>query len=134
MKGLAGGWKQLGQCDIFNRSIAQYRLWYTGCVGDGDTNTYKKVCDQKPYGEFGNAIRAHPNDIVSMRKAVWAVFFHKKSSDEDPTHSFCDASWCPYLKAEQERKPYTHSSSYLPSAVMDVVKPVWKDLCKTQLL
>ncbi|XP_059162951.1 uncharacterized protein LOC131946277 [Physella acuta] len=24
---------------------------YTGFVGDGDTNTYKKVCDSKPYGE-----------------------------------------------------------------------------------
>ena len=83
---------------------------------------------------FGNAIRANPKDIVGMRKAVGAVYCHKKSSDEDPVHKFCDVSWCPFLKAKQEGTPYTHSSnSYLPSAVMDLVKPVWKYRCKTEL-
>ena len=172
-----------GTCDIFNRSVKLYNLRYTGFVGDRDTTTYKKVCEQMPYGDkrvekmecvghvqkrvgtrlgklkqttkagdvaddkglggkgrltdketdqmqtyFGNAIRANPKDIVGMRKAVGAVYFHKKSSDEDPVHNFCDVSWCLFLKAKQEGKPYTHSSnSYLPSAVMDLVKPVWKD-------
>ena len=63
------------------------------------------------------------------------VYFHKESSDEDPVHNFCDVSCCPFLKAKQEGKPNTHSSnSYLPFAVMDLVKPVWKDLCKPELV
>ncbi|KAG8263688.1 hypothetical protein J6590_027621 [Homalodisca vitripennis] len=37
---------------------------------------------------FGNAIRANPNDFVSMRKAAWAVWNHKASSDEKPLHHF----------------------------------------------
>ncbi|GFX59079.1 retrovirus-related Pol polyprotein from transposon 17.6 [Trichonephila clavipes] len=34
-----------------------------------------------------------------MRKAVWAVYFHIRSSDEEPLHSFCPVgpnSWCKY--------------------------------------
>ena len=40
-----------GTCDIFNRSVKLYNLRYTGFVGDRDTTTYKKVCEQMPYGD-----------------------------------------------------------------------------------
>ena len=84
---------------------------------------------------YGNAIRAHKVDLVGMRKAIWAVYFHKSSSDQNSTHNFCDISWCPFLKAEQAGKDYTHgANNYLPSAVMQAISPVWKDLSKTELL
>lgn len=188
-EGSSGLMEASGTCDIFKRSVEQYKLRYTGFVGDGDTNTYKKVSDSKPYGNknidklecvghvqkrvgtrlrnlkkctkeilsdgkglggkgrlteaaidklqcyYGNAIREHKHDIVKMREAVWAVYFHKGSSDEKPVHNFCDVSWCPFLKAKRNGKPYTHkTNNYLPSAVMNFIKPVWKDLAKTELL
>ena len=84
---------------------------------------------------YGNAIRENKNDIVKMRAAIWAVYFHKGSSDEKPVHSFCNVTWCPYLKARAENKNYIHKShNYLPAAVMEAIKPVWKDLAKTELL
>ncbi|KAK7104241.1 hypothetical protein V1264_018995 [Littorina saxatilis] len=38
------------------------------------------VCD-KLQTYYGNAIRGNKGDLVEMRKAVWAVFFHKGSTD-----------------------------------------------------
>ena len=35
---------------IFSRSVELYNLRYTGFIGDGDTNSFKKVFDSKPYG------------------------------------------------------------------------------------
>ncbi|XP_025087597.1 uncharacterized protein LOC112560178 isoform X2 [Pomacea canaliculata] len=188
-EGSSGLMEASGTCDIFKRSVEQYKLRYSGFVGDGDTNTYKKVSDSMPYGNknidklecvghvqkrvgtilrnlkkctkeilsdgkelggkgrltevaidklqcyYGNAIREHKQDIVKMREAVWAVYFHKGSSDEKPVHNFCDVSWCPFLKAKRNGKPYTHkTNNYLPSAVMNYIKPAWKDLAKTELL
>ncbi|GFU34816.1 uncharacterized protein TNCV_2320091 [Trichonephila clavipes] len=38
---------------------------------------------------YGNAIRQNKTCLSDMRKAVWAVYFHIRSSDEEPLHSFC---------------------------------------------
>ncbi|GFY15345.1 patj homolog [Trichonephila clavipes] len=38
---------------------------------------------------YGNAIRQNKTCMSDMRKAVWAVYFHIRSSDEEPLHSFC---------------------------------------------
>ncbi|GFN90859.1 hypothetical protein PoB_001736500 [Plakobranchus ocellatus] len=38
--------------------------------------------------------RANRDNLQEMRKAVWAVYFHKLSSDIDATHQFC-GDWCP---------------------------------------
>ena len=48
-EGSSGSVEASATCKIFGRSLPQYKLRYTGFVGDGDTNTYKKVCDCKPY-------------------------------------------------------------------------------------
>ena len=36
-------------CDIYKRSVDQYCLGYTDFVGDGDTNTFKKVVSSNAY-------------------------------------------------------------------------------------
>ena len=176
--------------DIFQRSAQKYNLRYTRFVGDGDTNTFKKVSASKPYGDeieieklecvghvqkrlgtrmrnlkrtmkgkkladgktlegkgrlsdkaidkmqtqYGSAIRANKNNLVKMRENVWGVWFHKASTDEKPLHHFCTPK-CPYKKAEAEGRlqDYKHKTN-LPAAVMDTIKPVFKDLAKTELL
>ncbi|GFU68481.1 uncharacterized protein TNCV_3583531 [Trichonephila clavipes] len=37
---------------------------------------------------YGNAIRQNKTCLSDMRKAVWAVYFHIRSRDEEPLHSF----------------------------------------------
>ncbi|KAL8623788.1 hypothetical protein ACOMHN_054094 [Nucella lapillus] len=73
-----------------------------------------------------------------MRNAVWGIFFHKGSSDENPVHNFCDVAWCPYKQAQRDGTQYSHKTdkkhTYLPAAVMEKIKPIWKDLAKTELL
>ncbi|GFT55517.1 uncharacterized protein TNCV_1326841 [Trichonephila clavipes] len=73
-----------------------------------------------------------------MRKAVWAVYFHIHSSDEEPLHSFCPVgpnSWCKYQNQvlEGSVENFRHSNK-LPVAVMDAIKPVFNDLSQPKLL
>lgn len=84
---------------------------------------------------YGNATRGNKNDLVGMREAVWAVFCHYNSTEAEPTHNFCKASWCPYQKAVVKGtvSTFKHTSN-LPKAVLTQIKPVFKDLAKTQLL
>ncbi|GFT79015.1 uncharacterized protein TNCV_3093931 [Trichonephila clavipes] len=72
------------------------------------------------------------------KKAVWAVYFHIRSSDEEPLHSFCPVgpnSWCKYQNqvVEGSVETFRHSNK-LPVAVMDAIKPVFNDLSQPKLL
>ena len=86
---------------------------------------------------YGNAIRGNRNNLVGMREAVWAVYFHYNATDEEPTHNFCKVDWCPDKQAVAKGivNDYKHASC-LPKAVMNAMKPVFKDLASssTQLL
>ncbi len=114
-----------------------------------DSYKGQKLSDGKPIGGknrltdvkidaittyYGNAIRANKHDLKSMREAIWAIYFHYRSSDEDPTHHFCNKSWCRYLQTpEEERKKFKHTTG-LPRAVMDAIRPTFKALVETNLL
>ncbi|GFT83405.1 transposon Tf2-8 polyprotein [Trichonephila clavipes] len=87
---------------------------------------------------YGNAIRQNKTCLADMRKAVWAVYFHIRSSDEEPLHSFCPVgpnSWCKYQNqvVESSVETFRHSNK-LPVAVMDAIKPVFNDLSQPKLL
>ncbi|GFV52613.1 uncharacterized protein TNCV_649121 [Trichonephila clavipes] len=87
---------------------------------------------------YGNAIRQNKTCLSDMRKAVWAVYFHVRSSDEEPLHSFCPVgpnSWCKYQNqvVEGSVETFRHSNK-LPVAVMDAIKPVFNDLSQPKLL
>lgn len=85
---------------------------------------------------YGLAIRKNLTSVEAMKKAIWATYFHKLSSDEKPQHQLCPTqseTWCKYNKAQQKGEKYTHKHS-LPEAVMDVVKPIFKDLSDVNLL
>ena len=83
---------------------------------------------------YGNAIRGHKQDLKGMREAVWAIYFHYRSTDDIPVHSFC-GDWCSYKQAVVAGNvdEYKHTRN-LPVPVMDAIKPVFKDLAKTELL
>lgn len=173
--------------DCFHSSLQKYNLRYTGFVGDGDTNTFKKVQESKPYGDvpihkeecvghvqkrmgcrlrnlkkqmkgqklcdgkriegkgrltdkqtdsiqrmYGNAIRRNKNGLATMKQHVWAIYFHKLSTDARPQHHMCSEA-CPYRTAQREGKAFKHKNS-LPEAVMNTIKPIFRDLAHPGLL
>ncbi|KAJ4451366.1 hypothetical protein ANN_02828 [Periplaneta americana] len=87
---------------------------------------------------YGNAIRANCGSVDNMRTAIWAIWYHKMSSDHNPVHNFCPKgleSWCPYQRAVEEKTvdSYKHKNNLAP-AIMEAIKPVFKNLVSTDLL
>ena len=62
-------------------------------------------------------------------------FFHKLSTDEKPCHNFCLRDWCPYKQAEATGtlQTFNHTNN-LPEAIMEEVRPIFKDLARTEFL
>ncbi|GFX93176.1 uncharacterized protein TNCV_4760551 [Trichonephila clavipes] len=87
---------------------------------------------------YGNAIRANSHNVNEMRNAVWAVWAHTSSTDDEPKHWFCPKgknSWCKYnvLVHNNTVNAFSHKNT-LPKAVSEVIKPVFKDLSHLKLL
>ena len=75
-----------------------------GSKGSGKL-TDKFISDLTLY--YGIAIRRHPNSADEMKKAIWATFYHKCSTDDNPQHENCPVgvkSWCKRRIAEAEKK------------------------------
>ncbi|XP_066599703.1 uncharacterized protein [Prorops nasuta] len=88
---------------------------------------------------YGLAIRQHSNSIEEMQKAIWATFYHKCSSDENPQHQNCpegNDSWCKWRQAEAkgELGQFLHDKPPLAPQVQEIVKPVYEDLSRKDLL
>ena len=77
-----------------------------------------------------------------MTSAVWAIFYHKMSSDgEDDRgrkkhyHNMCSMTWCSFKQAQASNTVHTYRhKNNLPEAVMEAIKPIFTDLAKTELL
>ncbi|GBM36432.1 hypothetical protein AVEN_234816-1 [Araneus ventricosus] len=87
---------------------------------------------------YGIAIRQHSNYVEDTRNAVWAIYFHTRSTDNEPLHSFCPAGetlWCKYNQAVSEGTAKTfHLKTSLPPAVTDAIKPIFNSLSHPDLL
>ena len=64
-----------------------------------------------------------------MRNEIWAGFYHKISTDK------CSIDWCKYLKAKAANtlNKYKHRFA-LAEDVQKLLKPIYEDLTKTELL
>lgn len=85
---------------------------------------------------YGLAKRRNLSSVDQMKDAVWATYYHTLSSNEEPNHKLCrqgNDSWCGYIKALALNTSYDHIHT-LPKPVMEVIKSVYKDLTKIDLL
>lgn len=89
---------------------------------------------------YGLAIRRNVNDVNKMHKQVWAIYFHKLSTNTNPQHALCPKgvdSWCGFQKtdavSDSPQETYSHKNS-LPEVVMTTIKPIFKDLSDKSLL
>ncbi|GFS70718.1 uncharacterized protein TNCV_498071 [Trichonephila clavipes] len=56
---------------------------------------------------YGNAIRCNSTSVKEIRKAIWAVWGHSCSTDDEPMHWFCPTNpntWCKALNTGSSHK------------------------------
>ena len=101
-----------------------------GRLTDGEINKLQRY--------YGMAIRRHAGskNPIDMKRDIWAIYFHKLSTDNNPQHGLCPPgkdSWCKFRKAEAVGGSYEHKNS-LPEAVLEEIKPIFRDLSDSALL
>ena len=71
-----------------------------------------------------------------MHRAIWAVFHHSLSNDEEHNHQFCPSgsdSWCKFNRAlANDEEPPKHTPK-LPMDLSPFIKPVFTELSKLEL-
>ncbi|KYM96908.1 hypothetical protein ALC62_12418 [Cyphomyrmex costatus] len=87
---------------------------------------------------YSLAIRRNSDFLENMKKAIWATFFHKCSTDEKPQHDNCPTgkdSWCKWQKARAlgNLDIFTHEPA-MPEAVSKAIKSIYEDLSRDDLL
>ncbi|GFW69818.1 uncharacterized protein TNCV_1884621 [Trichonephila clavipes] len=77
-------------------------------------------------------------DLRSMKIALWAVYFHLLSSNENPQHGLCPAiinTWCKFQKTEAECNERYYDNKLILQNELDVcVKSIFRDLGKPMIL
>lgn len=87
---------------------------------------------------YGKAIRSNPTDKEKMRRAIWATYHHRVSTDEEPSHHFCpegESSWCLFQRAKSsgDENEYRHPPAW-PEALSRALIPIYEDLSAENLL
>ncbi|GFT76761.1 uncharacterized protein TNCV_1802501 [Trichonephila clavipes] len=68
---------------------------------------------------YGLAIRRNVGkSVADMSKSIWAIYFHKLSTDENPQHALCpmgEESWCGDLTAKELLLKCLHGRTQNPN-------------------
>ncbi|GFW70985.1 histone-lysine N-methyltransferase SETMAR [Trichonephila clavipes] len=111
--GNSGGMEVEGALRIFNRSedgyatqgikikIKRQKLEDKKSLGGRNRLTDAEIDKLQRY--YGLAIRNNSGNLSAMKQAIWAIFFHKISTDLNPQHGLCplgDDSWCGYNRSK----------------------------------
>ncbi|GFW52594.1 uncharacterized protein TNCV_405221 [Trichonephila clavipes] len=73
---------------------------------------------------YGLAIRKNVSSMEDMKRAIWAIYFHKLSTENNPQHALCplgEDSWCGYNRSIVTGEFYIHKHS-LPESILLKVK------------
>ncbi|GFW85662.1 uncharacterized protein TNCV_853121 [Trichonephila clavipes] len=80
--------------------------------------TLKEVDSIQHY--YGLAIRKNLSSVEDMKRAIWAIYFHKLSTEDNPQHALCplgEDSWCGYNRSIVTGEFYIHKHS-LPESIL----------------
>ncbi|GFT64253.1 uncharacterized protein TNCV_5134211 [Trichonephila clavipes] len=95
--------------------------------------THKEVDSIQHY--YGLAIRKNLSSVEDMKRAIWAIYFHKLSTEDNPQHTLRplgEDSWCGYNRSIVTGEFYIHRHS-LPESILLKVKKVFRDLTEKDL-
>ncbi|XP_076545772.1 uncharacterized protein LOC143305567 [Osmia lignaria lignaria] len=109
-----------------------------GIGGKGPGKLTDKLIDELSL-YYGLAIRRNPESVDDMRNEVWATYYHKSSTDENPQHKYCppgESSWCKWQKAVSEGilQDFVHENPPLSEKVLELIKPIYENLSSENLL
>ena len=110
----------------------------TGIGGKGFGKLTDRIIGERTK-YYGMAIRRHPESVKDMKKEIWAGYYHKISTDENPQHQNCpegEDSWCKWRKAEAAGSldSFRHSNLPLNSKVAEILAPIYFYLSTDDLL
>lgn len=84
---------------------------------------------------YGKALRGNKGNPAAMSKSTWAILYHYSQPAD---HSFCpagDDSWCKWQQDKASgNSTYIPLKDPLPPAVVDKIKPIFRDLADIRLL
>lgn len=88
---------------------------------------------------YGLAIKRNSDSVEKMKNDIWATFDHYRSTDKHPFHDKCPTgseSWCSWQRARAEGTldDFQHEYKALPDDVLKVIKPIYQNLSKDELL
>ncbi|GFX74097.1 putative kolobok-17 hm [Trichonephila clavipes] len=143
-----------GAIKIFQCSESLHGLQYTKFLGDDDSKAYKTVneiqvmknwnvlatCRETDFDSTTSFKtkneRNNTDNVNSMKRAIWATYFHKASTDAYLQHGLCptnEDSWREYNRAITTGEVYKHKNTLL-SEVLDCIKDVYMELSTPNLL
>ncbi|XP_047126728.1 uncharacterized protein LOC124807953 [Hydra vulgaris] len=87
---------------------------------------------------YGTAIRQILNSIYGMKKGFWATLFHNLDIlGETGRHKFCPRnvnSWCMWQSNKLTGKSTYKAKLNIPLAINEILKPIFQDLSRDELL
>ncbi|GFV97803.1 uncharacterized protein TNCV_2021181 [Trichonephila clavipes] len=90
--------------------------------------TFKEVDSIQHY--YGLAIRKNLSSVEDMKRAIWAIYFHKLSTEDNPQHALCplgEDSWD--LTEKDLLKKCLHGRTQNPNESFN--KCIWERIPKT---
>ncbi|GFU76144.1 uncharacterized protein TNCV_206881 [Trichonephila clavipes] len=72
---------------------------------------------------YGNAIRCNSTSVKEMRKAIWAVWGHSCSTDDEPMHWFCPTNPNTWWIEHVTGPPAPNSSKTYGPRIKDAENP-----------
>ena len=86
---------------------------------------------------YGIVVRANPDNLEGMQKAIRATLFHVASSKDDNSHSQCPigaSSWCKFNRDIFTGETTHKHGSSLPVGTRKVLIPIYNELSSNELL
>ena len=110
-----------------------------GC-GLGGKGKLTQVRMKKWTQYYRNAVVKHAPEVAKTRDAIWAIYQHSVSTEDDPQHDNCDVDWCWWQQAmaagvdPEERRQEGRHDPPLPLPAAERLLPLFERLSKPDLL
>lgn len=114
----------MGVAEAYSRSVELYNVRYLFYSGDGGSKTCVSINEAQVNGP-------DINKLECMYRPHAEAYGHPASEMRAEKTTFAE-TWCKYNPAKMETTSYYHSKNFhLLPVVMEKIKPIFKDFCKT---
>ena len=86
---------------------------------------------------YGKAIRNNTHSVKAMQDAIWAIWYHMQSTDQNPDHSrctVCEDSWRGFQRDVAKKTKTNTQKNPIPKAVASAIYLVFEALTTEELV